>query len=214
MHHPNGKTGFATIPASEMQFTHPQSRKPRPPDPILAQDIQIMKVLHVDNKHDDNNLRCGSGDELTNGGGRRRSSANTNGSRANQPQPPQHQQAPRPHPHARSKDISKQNIIAHQKQGQQVPIGKKSNLSSSSSNKPQGGKDENVVQYYPSYNPHNPNVAVRPPDSPEQFGWAYGVNSCDSNHCSNCILNTPGHNTNHPPVKASSFNSNTNSLNR
>ncbi|CAG7664527.1 unnamed protein product [Allacma fusca] len=39
----NGKSGFATIPQTEMQFGHHQTRKTRPPDPILPPDFHIMK---------------------------------------------------------------------------------------------------------------------------------------------------------------------------
>jgi hypothetical protein len=187
-----------------------------------------MKVLHGDNKHNDDHLRTEIEINGGSGNGRRRSS--TTSRTANQQshipqvnfqQQPQivnqqqQQQVHRPHPHARSKDISKQNIIeSKSKSISQVPHpqgsnGKKSGKTSSSD------KEENTYQYYPSYVPHNPNVSVRPPDSPEQFGWAYGVNSCDSNHCSNCILNAPGHHDN--PQGNSSYcakNTNTNSLNR
>ena len=45
----NGKTGFATIPQTEMQFGHHQTRKQRPPDPILPPDFHIMKVLSREN---------------------------------------------------------------------------------------------------------------------------------------------------------------------
>lgn len=200
VHHPNGKTtGFATIPTSEMQFSHPQKRSSRPPDPILPQDIQIMKV-HADKPN-------GRDVEVNNG--RRRSSANSTKSGISNHQlspqniPPHQPQQHRPHhPHARSKDISKQNIIANQKQ----VVPKKS-----------GGKldkEENVVQYYPPYNVHNPNVSVRLSDSPETFGWAYGHggNSCDANHCSSCIINatSQGHNNGGQVYN----NAGTNSLNR
>jgi len=197
-----------------------------------------MKVLHGDNKHNDDHLRSeieingGNGPSV---GGRRRSS--TNSQRTNQNQvnfqtsvTQQQQQIHRPHPHARSKDISKQNIIAHQKsvvgnnsqhQGGGVSVvnhsGKKANNSSSVKISSSSEKEENTYQYYPSYNPHNPNASVRPPDSPEQFGWAYGVNSCDSNHCSNCIINAPGgiNNGGHLTNDGSyCVGNNTNSLNR
>lgn len=158
-----------------------------------------MKVLQVDNKPN------GGGSELeTNGGGRRRSSTNSKGSQQLSPQNIQ-PQPHRPHPHARSKDMSKQNIMAHQKQCKKpgVPGGKMD-------------KEENTYQYYPSYNPHNPNVAVRPPDSPETFGWAYGggANGCDSNHCSNCVISTPTGPQGHNGQSHNYNNPNTNSLNR
>ncbi|ODM98937.1 Kin of IRRE-like protein 3 [Orchesella cincta] len=47
IHHPhvhnNGKTGFASIPQTELHLGHHQSRKTRPPDPALPADYHIMK---------------------------------------------------------------------------------------------------------------------------------------------------------------------------
>lgn len=208
-HHPgtgNGKTtGFASIlPPSDMQYSHQQKRTPtnRPPDPILPQDIQIMKVLTSDKKQN------GGGEvhDVNNGAGRRRSSTNSNKQQLSPQNIPQQH---RPHPHARPRDVSKQNIIAHNQKQAIIPP------KSSSGGKLD--KEENVIQYYPNYNPHNPNATVRPPDSPETFGWAYGVGDCASNHCSNCVINTTGHKNGHhqgPGGQTSYNNANTNSLNR